>query len=128
MFLGLGLIERGTVYNPYEGKNMAKIELCLLLIGAGSNGKSVVMQTAVGVFGKERISSLDYDELVAPGDEGMRSRRLLRNAIFNWTSDSETRTFGKRRSGVFKRIVSGEPVTDRRIGHDVEENLRMPCL
>ena len=128
MFLGLGLIERGTVYNPYEGKEMSKVELCLLLIGSGSNGKSVITQTATGVFGKDRISSLDYDELVASGDEGMRNRLRLRNAIFNWSSDSDSRTFGRKRSGVFKRIVSGEPVTDRKIGHDVEENINMPYL
>lgn len=128
MFLGLGLIERGTVYNPYEGKDMGKVELCLLLIGSGNNGKSVITQTATGVFGKERISSLGYEELVAAGDEGMRNRLLLRNCIFNWSSDDDSRTFGKKRSGVFKRIVSGEPVTDRRIGHDVEENVNMPYL
>lgn len=128
MFLGLGLIERGTVYNPWEGKSMSKVELCLLLIGVGNNGKSVITQTATGIFGKDRISSLGYEELVAPGDEGMRNRLLLRNAIFNWSADEDSRTFGKRRSGVFKRIVSGEPVTDRKIGHDVEENVNMPYL
>lgn len=128
MFLGLGLIERGTVYNPFEGKERAKVELCLILIGAGSNGKSVIYQTAMGIFGRDRISGVDYDELTASGDEGMRARRLLRGAIFNWSSDSETRTFGKKRSGVFKRIVSGEPVTDRKIGGDVQENFTMPYL
>lgn len=128
MFLGLGLIERGTVYNPWEGRDMSKVELCLLLIGVGSNGKSVITQTATGVFGKDRISSLGYEEIVAPGDEGMRNRLRLRNAIFNWSADEDVRTFGKKRSGVFKRIVSGEPVTDRKIGHDVEENVNMPYL
>ena len=128
MFLGLGLIERGTVYNPFEGKERAKVELCLILIGAGANGKSVIYQTAMGIFGRDRISGVDYDELTASGDEGMRARRLLRGAIFNWSSDSETRTFGKKRSGVFKRIVSGEPVTDRKIGGDVQENFTMPYL
>lgn len=128
MFLGLGLIERGTVYNPFEGKDRAKVELCLILIGSGSNGKSVIYQTAMGIFGRDRISGVDYDELTASGDEGMRARRLLRGAVFNWSSDSETRTFGRRRSGVFKRIVSGEPVTDRKIGGDVQENFTMPYL
>lgn len=128
MFLGLGLIERGTVYNPFEGKDRAKVELCLILIGAGSNGKSVIYQTAMGIFGRDRISGVDYDELTASGDEGMRARRLLRGAIFNWSSDSETKTFGRKRSGVFKRIVSGEPVTDRKIGEDVRENFTMPYL
>lgn len=128
MFLGLGLIERGTAYNEAEGMNKAKIELCLILIGRGGNGKSVIYEAARGVFGPNRISGVDYDDLTATGDEGMRARRLLRDAIFNWTSDSDSRTFGRKRSGMFKRIVSGEPVTDRAIGHDVTENFRMPYL
>ena len=128
MFLGLGLMERGTVYNPYEGKNAAKIELCLILLGAGANGKSTIYDTAIGIFGKERISGLDYDDLTATGDEGMRARRLLRDAIFNWSSDSDQRTFGRKRTGVFKRIVSGESVTDRKIGEDVRENYNIPFL
>lgn len=128
MFLGLGLMERGTVYNPYEGKNAAKIELCLILIGSGANGKSTIYDTAIGIFGKERISGLDYDDLTAQGDEGMRARRLLRDALFNWSSDSDQRTFGRKRTGVFKRIVSGESVTDRKIGEDVRENYNIPFL
>ncbi len=128
MFLGLGLIERGTVYEQSEGKERSKVELCLVLIGSGANGKSVVYQTAMGVFGKSRISGVDYDELTAGGDEGMRARLLLRDAIFNWSSDSDSRTFGKKRTGVFKRIVSGEPVTDRAIGGNVAQNFRLPYL
>lgn len=128
MFLGLGLMERGTVYNPYEGKNAAKIELCLILLGTGANGKSTIYDTAIGIFGKERISGLDYDDLTAQGDEGMRARRLLREAIFNWSSDSDQRTFGRKRTGVFKRIVSGESVTDRKLGEDVRENYNIPFL
>lgn len=128
MFLGLGLIERGTVYNQCEGREHPKIELCLILIGEGANGKSVIYQTAMGIFGKNRISGIDYDELTSSGDEGMRARRLLRDAIFNWSSDSDARTFGRKRTGVFKRIVSGEPVTDRAIGDNVMQNYNLPYL
>lgn len=128
MFLGLGLIERGTVYNQCEGKEHPKIELCLILIGEGANGKSVIYQTAMGIFGRDRISGIDYDELTSQGDEGMRARRLLREAIFNWSSDSDSRTFGRKRTGVFKRIVSGEPVTDRSIGNNVTQNFNLPYL
>ena len=42
MFMGLGLVQRGDAYNPYEGKMSDKIELCLMLIGSGANGKSVI--------------------------------------------------------------------------------------
>lgn len=128
MFLGLGLIERGTAYNAYEGKDFNKVELCLILLGGGSNGKSVVYETAVGIFGKERISSAGYSELTASGDEGMRNRLLLENALFNWNSDANPRTFGKSNHEVFKKIVSGEPVTVRRIGENAREEVRLPYL
>jgi len=128
MFLGLGLIDSAEAYNPYEGKESPKVELCLILIGSGANGKSVIYKTAQGIFGKERISGIDYDELTSAGDEGMRARKLLREAVFNWSSDSDGRTFGRKRSGVFKRIVSGETVTDRGIGENVSFNDNMPYL
>ena len=128
MFLGLGLINNADIYNPYEGKDVAKVELCLLLIGQGGNGKSVIYDVARGVYGKERISGVDYDELTSPGDEGMRARVLMRGALFNWSSDSDARTFGRKRTGVFKRIVSGEAVTDREIGGNVRESDNWPYL
>ena len=74
MFLGLGLIQRGDAYNKYEGKLASKIELCLLLVGSGSNGKSVIFDVACSLFGKDRVSSMDYADLTAEGDEGMRGR------------------------------------------------------
>lgn len=128
MFLGLGLIQRSTVYDECEGSDSAKVELCLILLGSGANGKSVIYQTAMGIYGPKRISGVDYDDLTATGDEGMRSRTLLREALFNWSSDSDPRTFGRKRTGIFKRIVSGEPVTDRKIGENVKENFHMPYL
>lgn len=128
MFLGLGLMERSSVYRKYVGKDVAKVELCLILIGSGSNGKSTITNTAIGIFGKENITSLDYDDLTASGDEGMRNRVALHNALFNWSSDSDQRTFGRKRTGVFKRLVSGESVTSRKIGEDVKEKYDIPFL
>lgn len=127
MFLSLGLTERATVMSESESENPNHVELCLLLVGAGSNGKSVIYNTARGLFGQQRISGADYNELTSLGDEGMRARRLLRGCLFNWSSDSDVRHFGKR-TGVFKKIVSGEPITDRAIGGDVEQNFNAPYL
>lgn len=127
MFLSLGLTERANVMNENETDQGSNVELCLLLVGAGSNGKSVIYNTARGIFGNSRISGADYNELTSLGDEGMRARRLLRGALFNWSSDSDVRNFGKH-TAVFKKIVSGEPVTDREIGGDVQQNFSVPYL
>ena len=128
MFLGLGLIQRGVAYNPYEGKESAKVELCLLLVGTGANGKSVIFDVACQLFGKERISKMDYADLTADGDEGRRGRFPIRNAIFNWSSDSDPKKFGRKNTGMFKRLVSGEPVPVRQLGRDVLESNSIPYL
>lgn len=128
MFLGLGLIDSSEVYLPYEGRDAARVELCLLLIGPGGNGKSVVYRTARGIYGSERISELNYEALTSGGDEGMRNRLMLRDKIFNWNSDEDSRSFGKRNSATFKKIVSGEPILERKIGGNVTSNDNLPYL
>lgn len=128
MFLGLGLIDSSEVYLPYEGKDAARVELCLLLIGSGGNGKSVIYRTARGVYGSERISEVPYVELTMTGDEGMRARLPLRQKIFNWSTEEDSRTFFKKNTSTFKRIVSGEPVMDRRLGGNVTKNDNLPYL
>jgi putative DNA primase/helicase len=128
MFLGLGLVQRGDAYNPYEGKMVNKIELCLMMIGAGANGKSVVFEVMCALFGSEHISKMDYADLTADGDEGMRGRYPIRNAIFNWSSDSDPKKFGKKNTGMFKRIVSGEPVPYRGLGENVMSAGTLPYL
>lgn len=128
MFLGLGLVQRGTAYNQYEGRESGKVELCLLLVGAGANGKSVVFDVACQLFGTDRISKMDYGDLTAEGDEGMRGRFPIRNAIFNWSSDSDPKKFGRKNTGMFKRLVSGEPVPMRELGRNVLEANAIPYL
>ena len=128
MFLGLGLIDSEEIYLPYEGKDAARVELCLLLIGPGGNGKSVVYRTARGIYGSERVSELNYEALTSGGDEGMRNRLMLRGKIFNWNSDEDSRTFGKRNSATFKKIVSGESILERKIGGNVSSNDNLPYL
>lgn len=128
MFLGLGLIDSSEVYLPYEGRDAARVELCLLLIGSGGNGKSVIYRTARGVYGSERISDVPYVELTMTGDEGMRARLPLRHKIFNWSTEEDSRTFCKRNTSTFKRIVSGEPVMDRRLGGNITKNDNLPYL
>lgn len=128
MFLGLGLVQRGSAYNQYEGRESSKIELCLLLVGTGANGKSVMFDVACSLFGRDRISKMDYADLTAEGDEGMRGRFPIKNAIFNWSSDSDPKKFGKRNTGMFKRLVSGEPVPMRELGKNVLEANSIPYL
>ena len=127
MFMGLGLMQRESAFSG-KGASGGKVELCLLLVGSGANGKSVIFEVMRALFGDEKISTVDYDTLTADGDEGMRGRLPIRSAVFNWSSDSDPRKFGKRNTGVFKRLVSGEPVQDRKLGEDVMTNRQIPYL
>ena len=58
----------------------------------------------------------------------MRGRYPIRNAIFNWSSDSDPRKFGKKNTGMFKRLVSGEPVPMRQLGRNVLASNAIPYL
>lgn len=128
MFLGLGLVQTADAFDRSQGGPRGTVELCLLLLGSGANGKSVLFNVICALFGKQHITSLDYDVLTADGDEGMRGRYPIRSAIFNWSSDSDPRKFGKKNTAMFKRIVSGEPVPIRGIRQDIQENPNCPYL
>src|SRR3712207_6220951 len=57
-----------------------------------------------------------------------RGRYPIRNAIFNWSSDSTPKKFGRKNTGVFKRLVSGEPVAYRKLGQDIMDIGTVPYL
>lgn len=128
MFLGLGLVPTADAFKENTGQEKPSVELCLLLIGNGANGKSVLYNIMCALYGRARITEHDYGDLVADGDDGLRRRIDLPQAIFNWSSDSDPRTFGKKNSAQFKKIVSGEGYSARMIGKNVDQNHNCPFL
>lgn len=58
----------------------------------------------------------------------MRGRFPIRNAIFNWSMDSDAKKFGRGDNGMFKRLVSGEPVPMRELGKNILETRRLPYM
>lgn len=128
MFLGLGLVQTSTAYDETIGGPRGKVQLCLLLLGSGANGKSTLCEIITALFGRNHITSLDYDKITGDGDEGLRSRAALRGAVFNWSSDSDADKFGKKNTAYFKRIVSGEQYDYRLLGHDVAYASHCPYL
>lgn len=128
MFLGLGLIQSNDTFNKTTGSPRGTTEICLILLGSGANGKSVLFNIITALFGKQHITSVDYDTITSDGDEGLRGRAMIRSAIFNWSSDSDPRKFGKKNNAVFKQICSGEPYQYRLLGKDIMTAERCPYL
>lgn len=108
-FFGLAFLDR------YNNEN--KVEKALILVGEGSNGKSVIFETMMNVFGTRNISNMDLNSLSKGGDEGQRNMSMLENRRFNYCSEEQ---IGKviQRSDIFKTLVSGEPIYARRIGEN----------
>lgn len=128
MFLGLGLIQTSDAFDKTIGGPRGTVELCLVLLGSGANGKSVLFNIVCALFGKNHITNVDYDDMTADGDEGLRGRAAIRSAVFNWSSDSDARKFGQKNTAMFKRIVSGEPYPYRLLGQDIAMSESCPYL
>lgn len=117
MFLGLGLYDRGTMDK--------KVENSLVLFGNGSNGKSVIMDTVMGIFGGENISNLSMEALLRGGDERQRNLSQIEGKVFNWSGEMEARTFAGKEDAA-KSLISGEPQLGRRIGNDAFKITNIP--
>lgn len=117
MFLGLSLYDRGTMDK--------KVENALVLFGNGSNGKSVIMDTVMGILGEENISNLGMEALLRGGDERQRNLSQIEGKIFNWSGEMEARTFAGREDAA-KSLISGEPQLGRRIGNDAFKITNIP--
>lgn len=128
MFLGLGLIQTSDAFDKTTAGPRGTVELCLVLLGSGANGKSVLFNVICALFGKNHITNVDYDDMTADGDEGLRSRAAIRSAVFNWSSDSNAQKFGQKNTAMFKRIVSGESYPYRLLGEDIEMSDSCPYL
>lgn len=117
MFLGLALYDRGSMDK--------KVENALVLFGNGSNGKSVIMDTIMGILGEENISNLSMEALLRGGDERQRNLTQIDGKIFNWSGEMEAKTFAGREDAA-KSLISGEPQIGRRIGNDAFKITNIP--
>lgn len=117
MFLGLSLYDRGTMDK--------KVENALVLLGNGSNGKSVIMDTVMGILGEDNISNLSMEALLRGGDERQRNLSQIEGKIFNWSGEMEAKTFAGKEDAA-KSLISGEPQLGRRIGNNAFKITNIP--
>ncbi len=76
----------------------------LLLLGNGSNGKSIVLQIVEQILGKENYSNIELHQL-----SNKNYIVELQNKHVNFCSEIDSRSSFS--SGIFKRIVAGETLT-----------------
>ena len=103
MFLGAVFIDR----------SIAKIETMLILKGSGSNGKSVVFETMMGVLGRDNVSNFGLGVLMSGNDRKMNIASMNGKRL-NYCSEIQLKEFGQG-SDSLKAIISGEPIEARRM-------------
>lgn len=98
-FLGLVFINR----------SQARVETMLWLHGNGANGKSVIFNTIMGVFGRKNVTNFDIMDLTS-GSQRERNVATLNGKLLNYCSDVDSKTI---MNDSIKALISGEPLTGR---------------
>ena len=80
-------------------------EKAVMLLGEGSNGKSVFLHVAISLFGKENVSTEALHDL----EENRFRVAGLYGKLANICADLDCRAL--KSSQMFKKIVSGDPIT-----------------
>lgn len=89
----------------------AKMETMLVLKGNGSNGKSVVFETVMGILGRENVSNFGISALIS-GSDRKKNIAYINGKRLNYCSEIQALEFGKD-SDMLKALISGEPVEAR---------------
>lgn len=94
--------------------NSIKLEKALVCVGTGSNGKSVFFEVITYVLGEENVTNFNINSLC---EDNSPTRIMIQNKLLNYSSDFNGKIWN---NGIFKQLVSGEPVQARRLYSDPE--------
>lgn len=111
-FLDEVLLEKESqmVLQEYLGYIFArdlKLEKCLILIGSGSNGKSVIFDVVTALLGEKNVCSYTLSNLC--NDSGY-FRAELTNYLLNYSSELGGRGCNP---DIVKKLISNEPIDAR---------------
>lgn len=99
----------GSLFIP---RKEAKMETLMILYGNGSNGKSVVFETVLGILGKDNVTNFGIEELIGKGQERKRNIATINGKRLNYCSETRGITIDGD-SGTLKALISGEPIEAR---------------
>lgn len=91
----------------YVDRKLAKIEYALILLGKGSNGKSVVFEIISALIGKDAISNFSIADLIS-NNRRDQNIATCNGKRLNYCSEIRTTEIGEKNSDAFKSLVSGE--------------------
>lgn len=91
-----------------------KLEKALCCVGTGSNGKSVFFETIMYVLGEDNVTSFNINSLC---EDKSSTRILIKDKLLNYSSDFNGKIWS---NGIFKQMVSGEPLEAKRLYSDPE--------
>ena len=91
-----------------------KLEKALICVGTGSNGKSVFFEVITYVLGEDNVTNFNINSLC---EDKSSTRILIENKLLNYSSDFNGKIWS---NGIFKQLVSGEPVEAKRLYSDPE--------
>lgn len=91
-----------------------KLEKALVCVGTGSNGKSVFFEVISYVLGEDNVTNFNINSLC---EDKSSTRILIENKLLNYSSDFNGKIWS---NGIFKQLVSGEPVEAKRLYSDPE--------
>lgn len=83
-----------------------KLEKVLILLGSGRNGKSVLYDIILALFGAGNVSGYSLQSLTA---ENGNARAMIQNKLLNYAPEIS----GKLKHNIFKTLISGEEVEAR---------------
>lgn len=112
-YLGLIFIDR----------NKTSLEEMLILLGGGSNGKSVVFQTIKGILGEANISFTPIEELV--GAKSMENMSSIDGKLLNYNSELGKKELNGKK---VKALISGEDTPARHLFKDQYVARNIPLM
>lgn len=100
-YLGLMFVDR----------SISKLEKMMVLIGTGSNGKSVVFETINAIIGSDNITTYEVGDLVSAPNKDYNVANIDGKILNYCTELNKKELVGSRTKG----IISGEPTMARMI-------------
>lgn len=94
----------------FINRKRVKIEKMCLMLGNGSNGKSVAGGIIQSMLGRENVSNLDLSSLMDDGDAAAKAISGIDGKMLNYNSELDK---GELKGSGFKRIISGEATMAR---------------